>query len=77
MVNFGQSSADGAKLYKLFQDGQLVYTDSTHKAWMDEYYNQLMSAPDLVVFRTRYASYMQTYHPYEMSLSYGTTPTSI
>ena len=41
---------DGPNFYRMFREGQLDYTNSTHKAWMDEYYNQLVNAPDLEIF---------------------------
>ncbi len=77
MVKIQQSVSDGPNFYKMFQEGSLDYTNSTHKAWLDEYYNQLMNAPDLEVFERNYRTYLQTYHKHMMRFSYGQVETSI
>lgn len=77
MAKIENSVADGAKFYKMFVAGTLVYTDPTHKAWLDEYYNQLMNIPDLEIFERNYRTYLQTYHPYMMRTSYGQLESSI
>lgn len=72
-----QTISDGPNFYKMFKDGSLDYTNSTHKAWLDEYYNQLVNAPDIEIFEEKYVTYLRTYHPYMMRASYGANEASI